>query len=222
MRITPSASRRNVFLDIETVSLDPNDPKGALSAASGRIVCICLLIDDGHYVVEECLIEPDESKIVTRFWDLVFTGDVFIGHNAFGFDLPLIRQRSWALGVRPSRRVDLRRFYTNDVIDTMETWSNWGTTKHLSLAKLGEVLGIGQKTGHGADVGEWWANDELNRIVEYCRQDVRLTYEVFHKLMFKPLPARYVQAIQREAKTLDSRPEELAAKEPLAGSWQAA
>ncbi len=47
MRILPTPTRRNVVLDIETLSLDPADPQGALSALTGRIVCICLLFDDG-------------------------------------------------------------------------------------------------------------------------------------------------------------------------------
>ena len=47
MLILPTPARRNVVLDIETISLDPLDSKGALSALAGRIVCICMLFDDG-------------------------------------------------------------------------------------------------------------------------------------------------------------------------------
>ncbi len=47
MRIKPTPTRRNVVLDIETLSLDPVDSKGALSALAGRIVCIGMLFDDG-------------------------------------------------------------------------------------------------------------------------------------------------------------------------------
>jgi predicted PolB exonuclease-like 3'-5' exonuclease len=195
MRITPTLQRRNVFLDIETVALDPDDDKGALSAASGRIVCICLMIDDGQTIAEEAMIDQDENLIIRRFWDLVYAGDVFIGHNAFGFDLPFVRQRSWILGIRPSRRVDLRRFYTNDVIDTMETWSNWGATKFIGLDKLGGVLAVGGKTAQGSNVASWWANSDLRRIADYCRDDVRLTYRIFCKLMFQELPERYLAAV---------------------------
>ncbi len=197
MRITPSCNRRNIFLDIETVTLDPADPKGALSAATGRVVCVCLLVDDGQTILEESFVDHDEATIIRSFWEVVYRGDVFIGHNAFGFDLPFIRQRSWILGIRPSRRIDLRRFYTNDIVDTMEVWSNWGSSKFIGLDKLGTLLTVGGKTGHGADVANWWAADDLQRIAEYCREDVRLTYRVFCKLMFQPIPERYRSATEK-------------------------
>ncbi len=197
MRITPSCNRRNIFVDIETVTLDVADPKGALSAATGRVVCICLLVDDGQNICEESFVDHDEAMIIRGFWEVVYPGDVFIGHNAFGFDLPFLRQRSWILGIRPSRRIDLRRFYTGDVIDTMETWSNWGATKFIGLDKLGTLLTVGGKTGHGSDVAEWWAAGDLQRIAEYCREDVRLTYRVFCRLMFQPVPERYRSAVEK-------------------------
>jgi len=109
MRFTAPTTRRNVFLDIETVSLHPEDEKGARSALTGRIVCICLLFDDGQQITEETLVNQDEAFLLSSFWSLIRTTDVFVGHNVFSFDLPFIRQRCWILGVRPSRRVDLRR-----------------------------------------------------------------------------------------------------------------
>ena len=45
MRITPTPARRNVVLDIETVSTDPSDLTVALSALTGRTVCVGLLPD---------------------------------------------------------------------------------------------------------------------------------------------------------------------------------
>lgn len=185
-------------MDIETVTLDSAESKGALSAATGRVVCVCLLVDDGQTIVEESLVDQDEARIIRGFWEVVYQGDVFIGHNAFGFDLPFLRQRSWVLGIRPSRRIDLRRFYTGDVIDTMETWNNWGATKFIGLDKLGSVLAVGSKTAHGSDVADWWAGGDLQRIAEYCREDVRLTYRVFCKLMFQQIPQRYRSIIEKE------------------------
>lgn len=59
MKNKPSKSRRNVFLDVETVSLDPNDSTGALSGLTRQVVCICLLIDDGKQIIEHPLIDRD-------------------------------------------------------------------------------------------------------------------------------------------------------------------
>lgn len=177
--------RRIVALDIETVSLDPNVPKGALDALSGRIVCVCLLIDDGSTLKEVAIADENEAKILTDFWSTVRPTDLFVGHNILDFDLCYIRQRSWIHSIRPTRTVDLRRFYTLDVKDTMQLWCNWGFKKGVSLDALGAVLGCGQKIGHGADVEEWWSIRDLVSIKEYCLQDVRLTYQIFCKLTYQ-------------------------------------
>jgi 3'-5' exonuclease len=191
MKIKPTATRRNVFLDIETITQDQSDPKGALSGLTGQVVCICALIDDGRQITEHTLIERDESSLLRSFWSLVRDGDVFIGHNVLGFDLPFLRQRSWIRDIRPSRRIDLRRFYSADVLDTQQIFSNWGATKFPGLDSLATALGCGSKSGHGCDVAEWWAKGDLKEIADYCRQDVWITLKVFNRLMFLPIPERF-------------------------------
>jgi hypothetical protein len=191
MRIKPSASRRNVVLDIETVTLDPTNAKGALSATTGRIVCIGLLLDDGEQITEQSLCGTDEAELLSSFWATIHAGDVFIGHNILEFDLLFIRQRSWILNVRPSRTIDLKKYYTADLFDTMHLWSNWGAQRHTSLNCLGSALGCGNKTGKGSDVAAWWDAGDLAAISAYCQEDVRLTYKIFCRLMFQPLPARF-------------------------------
>jgi DNA polymerase elongation subunit (family B) len=191
MRITPTPKRRNVVLDIETLSLDPTDSQGALSAMTGRIACIGLLFDDGNSITEESFIDEDERGLLIQFWEHVEQTDLFVGHNVLNFDLPFIRQRSWILDVRPSRRIDLRRFYSKDLLDTMQIWCNWGATKYPSLDGLGEVLGCGCKSGPGSNVADWWSAGNRAAIAEYCREDVRLTYKLFCRLMFRPIPDRF-------------------------------
>ena len=113
--LRPTQFRRITVLDIETVSLDPNLGKGALDALSGRIVCIAMLIDDGVRLTELAIAREDETQILTEFWSTIDPTDVLVGHNVLEFDIPFIRQRSWILGIRPSRAVDMRRYYTIDV-----------------------------------------------------------------------------------------------------------
>jgi hypothetical protein len=177
--------RRLVALDIETVSLDPNVPKGALDALTGRIVCICLLIDDGSTLKEVAIADEDEAKILTDFWSTVRPTDLLVGHNILDFDLCYIRQRSWIQGVRPSRTVDLRRFYTLDLKDSLQLWCNWGFKKGVSLDALAGALGFGGKTGHGENVEAWWAVRDVDAIKRYCAQDVFLAYQIFCKLTYQ-------------------------------------
>lgn len=177
--------RRTVVLDIETVSLDPNAPKGALDALTGRIVCVGVSIDDGVCLNDVAIASEREAKILSEFWGILKPTDVLVGHNVLEFDIPFIRQRSWIHGIRPSRGIDLRRFYTIDVQDTMQIWTNWGFRKGVTLDALSNALGCGQKSGHGMDVAQWWASRDLDSIRAYCLQDVRLTYSVYCRLMYQ-------------------------------------
>jgi predicted PolB exonuclease-like 3'-5' exonuclease len=193
MNIYARSFRRNVVLDIETVGLVQDDPRAALSALTGRIACICLLLDDGRDISESAFIDRDEKTIVSAFWNAIRPTDVFLGHNLIDFDLPFIRQRSWILGVRPSRRVDLRRYYSKDLIDTMQIWANWGSQRYAGLDQLAAALGCDRKIAHGNDVTDWWSAGDFLRIAEYCMHDVRVSYQVFRRMMFQSLPQRYVR-----------------------------
>jgi|ERR1022692_2574377 DNA polymerase elongation subunit (family B) len=190
--LQPTQYRRTVVLDIETVSLDPNLAKGALDALTGRIVCVGMLIDDGASLDEMAIACEDEAQILNEFWRTIHPTDVIVGHNVHEFDVPFIRQRSWILGVRPSRTIDVRKFYTLDIKDTMQIWTNWGFKKGVTLDALGAALSCGQKSGHGMDVPQWWATRDLEAIKEYCCQDVWITYQVYCRLT-------YQQSLMRKA-----------------------
>jgi len=181
-----SEDRRTVVLDIETVALDPSDEKGALDAMTGRVVCVGMLIDDGREAKEITFAGEDEARIITGFWDALKPGDVVVGHNVLDFDIRFLQQRSWILGIQPSRTLDTRRYYTADVIDTLQLWTNWtGNKKGVTLDALGSVLGCGRKTGEGANVARWWAEHDIESIKKYCREDVQLTYRVFCRLTYQ-------------------------------------
>jgi predicted PolB exonuclease-like 3'-5' exonuclease len=180
-----SRDRRIVVLDIETVALDPNEDKGALDALRGRIVCIGMLIDDGETVNEIALSDENERVMITEFWNMIKPSDVVVGHNVLEFDLLFIRQRSWILGIQPSRKLDTRKYYSTDVIDSIQLWTNWGHKKGATLNALGVALGCGGKTANGANVAEWWARCDIESIKSYCQDDVRLAYRVFCRLTYQ-------------------------------------
>lgn len=127
-----SAERRTVVLDIETVALDPSDEKGALDSMTGRVVCVGMLVDDGKAAKEITFAGEDEARIITGFWDALRPGDAVVGHNVLDFDIRFLQQRSWILGIQPSRTLDTRRYYTADVIDTLQLWTNWSGNKKVS------------------------------------------------------------------------------------------
>lgn len=192
-------NRRVVVLDIETAALDPTDEKGALAAMSGRVVCIGMLIDDQKAITEITLADEDERQIITEFWQTIAPGDVLVGHNILDFDLRFLRQRSWILGIEPSRTIDTRRYYSRDVVDSLQLWSEWnGSKKGVSLDALGKVMGCGGKTGSGADVAKMWAERDIDSIKTYCQEDVRLAYRVFCRLTYRE-PKPILSGVQAES-----------------------
>jgi DNA polymerase elongation subunit (family B) len=181
-----TTGRRTVVLDIETVALDPSQEKGALDAITGRVVCVGMLIDDGDTASEIMFAGEDEHVLVSGFWNTVRPGDVIVGHNVLDFDIQFLRQRSWILGIQPSRIIDTRKYYTSDVIDTLQLWTNWTSNKKgITLNALGSALGCGRKSGEGAKVAEWWAVRDIDSIKRYCGDDVRLTYGVYCRLTYQ-------------------------------------
>jgi DNA polymerase III epsilon subunit-like protein len=191
MYTKPSTLSRHVVIDIKTVSNDPNDPEGALSAFTGRAVCICLMIDDGTELEELSLTDVDESVLLSNFWQILKMDDVLIGHNIMEFALPFLRQRSWIHDIIPSRHIDLRRFYDHEVIDVAQLWSTYGSTKKPSLDRLAQALDLSGAMAHGIQVCELWAAGERESVIEHCRDDVRIAFQAFLRLSFQSLPDRY-------------------------------
>lgn len=73
----------------------------------------------------------------------------------------------------------------------MNLWSNWGATPRPSLDGLATALGLQGKSGQGSQVASWWAEGDLDSIAAYCRDDIRLTYQVFLRLTYQKLPDRF-------------------------------
>jgi DNA polymerase elongation subunit (family B) len=143
----------------------------------------------------EAIADEDECRLITEFWRTVAPGDVIVGHNVLDFDIRFLQQRSWILGIQPSRKVDTRKYYSGHVIDTLQLWTNWGNKKGVTLDALGLVLGCGGKTGSGANVAKMWAERDIDSIKTYCQDDVRLAYRVFCRLTYQE-PNQIPSALQ--------------------------
>ena len=182
--------KRIVSMDIETVTLDSSNDKGALNPTAGRIVCIGLLLDDGEGTSEIAFVDEDEKSLIEAFWETVGRYDLLVGHNILDFDLMFIKQRSWILDIRPSWNINMKRFYTTEIFDTMQVWSNWafggnGPRRAITLNNLAQALRVGEKHGDGADVAELWERRDFEAIKRYCLTDVRLAYKIFCRLTYR-------------------------------------
>jgi len=92
--------------------------------------------------------------------------DRIIGYNSIGFDIPV-----------------LNRYYAGDLMQIPQL--DMLAKIHQSLGyriKLDDVAGatIGtNKSAHGLLAVQWWKEGKVREVIDYCRQDVKVTKEVY-------------------------------------------
>ncbi len=89
-----------------------------------------------------------------------------IGYNIRGFDLPVMA----AYGL------DVRKLDIFDIMYDLEVAANQKFLKLESVAR--GTLGLG-KSADGLLAVEWWKTGQVQKIIEYCIQDVKVTRDVF-------------------------------------------
>lgn len=91
---------------------------------------------------------------------------LIVGYNIRGFDLP----------VMAANGLDLKGL---DVFDIMYDLEALTRQRYLKLEYVARgTLGIG-KSADGLQAVEWWKQGQVEKIIEYCLQDVKVTREVF-------------------------------------------
>jgi DNA polymerase elongation subunit (family B) len=177
---------------------------GSLNATSGRVLSIAVHVGsvaglDFHdlqqsrtehvFGIDADNEEQDEKRALRDFLELLkdFDSDMdeLVGHNIIGFDLPFIFQRCLVNNLSVRRFVNLADFNVRGVFDTMHRW--WlGTRRTVSLDDLAWALGIeSSKTVEveGSKVFDLYQAGKLAEIREYNLKDVRLTRQVYERLV---------------------------------------
>jgi len=177
---------------------------GALSATSGRIVCLAVHVgpvpgmeiegvgytqDEHVFGIDADGYEEDEKRVLTGFLSLLkdFDPDTdeIVGHNILGFDLPFIFQRCLVNNIKVRPFIDLSEFRVRGAFDTMHQW--WlGSKRFVSLDDIAWALGIeSSKTAEaeGSKVFEMYRADKLAEIREYNLNDVRVTRKVYERMV---------------------------------------
>lgn len=163
---------RYIVFDIETANAFPGFMRSGIEQLELALVGVYDSATDAYssYVKEE----------LPRLWPLIEHSDLLIGYNSDSFDIPL-----------------LNRYYPGDLaqvpsLDLMlEVYNVLG--RRIRLQSLAEAtLGKGKK-GDGLKAVEWWQNGEVEKVREYCIEDVRITKELYDyakehgKLKYKDL-----------------------------------
>ena len=176
---------------------DEDYAKSAFDGTFSRIVCIGLLEFSDQLEPRGAVAwyGPNEGELLRQFWRrLAQTRPaLFITHNGLGFDFPFIKKRSIIHQVKPSVEVNLAKFRTEPVYDTMAIWSNWDTRGWVKLDVLARALNVETKSGSGAQVAEMWEKGQERELARYCLQDTYVTYACYCRMNFRqPLSSEVV------------------------------
>ncbi len=132
----------------------------------------------------------DENEGLEKLFDALSTYKDFglVHHNGRGFDLPLLTYRALKHGLQMPKRLnhyDIKYRYSDDNVDLLDEFSNYGASSWPKLKHLGHLIGIPFKqTGEGNEVLDMFRDDKLAEIEHYCYEDVMGTYVVWLHLKY--------------------------------------
>jgi DNA polymerase elongation subunit (family B) len=130
----------------------------------------------------------NKAELLRQFWERMgqLCPSLFITHNGLGFDSPFLKKkRSIIHQVKPPFEINLAKFRTEPVYDTMAIWSNWDMRGWVKLDVLAKALNVETKSGSGAQVAEMWANRKKKDVAEYCLQGTFVTYGCYSRMVFQ-------------------------------------
>lgn len=115
--------------------------------------------------------DRDEFLVVTEdrideLIDLLLDAALVVGYNIRGFDYEVLRAYT---------DHDLQRLPTLDLMFDLE--QRLGFRPKLDSV-VSATLGAG-KTADGMQALEWWQLGEIGKIIDYCKEDVRVTRDLY-------------------------------------------
>lgn len=160
----------------------------ALKSLASDIVCVSLAFDDAPVMniyggTEQELMNELQNVILDKIGAQFTMTTMVIAHNGKGFDFPFLRHRAIKYKMTHLFRVfDFDR-YSNRAVDTQELWGGTDWRGYYSLANIAKFLGIPAKTDMSGDkVHDHFLNGEIDKIANYCGEDVDVLRKVYNAL----------------------------------------
>jgi len=149
---------RKIVLDIETRNLFQDVGTNNPADLDISVVCIYDYERDMH----QSFLQEDFG----RLWPILESADMLITYNGDHFDIPL-----------------LDKYYPGDLtkiksLDLLKEIKN-SLGRRIKLDTVAEATLGKNKSGHGLEAITWWKNGEIDKIIKYCTEDVRITKEVY-------------------------------------------
>ncbi|MFH0845839.1 MAG: ribonuclease H-like domain-containing protein [Patescibacteria group bacterium] len=149
---------RKITFDIETKNTFEDIGKNNPALLDLSVVCI----HDSETDKYDSFLEND----LDRLWPIIESADLLIGFNSDHFDIPLLNKYYQG---------DLSKIKSLDILKEIhQSLGHRIKLNNIAEATLGE-----RKSGHGLEAITWWKTGEIDKIVKYCLDDVRITKEIY-------------------------------------------
>jgi DEAD/DEAH box helicase domain-containing protein len=117
-----------------------------------------------RYDTDEFLTFTEDT--IGELIELLSKADLVVGYNIKGFDYEVLRGYT---------DIDLQQLPTFDMMYDLEDRLGFRPKlESVATPSLGEG-----KSADGLQALEWWRQGEVDKIVEYCREDVRVTRDLY-------------------------------------------
>lgn len=173
--------------------------KTALDPFFGEIICAAIAVDDQDPVAVWRKLEDPESHVLIQLRDELIEqmnasqsigaprDFTICGFNVLDFDLRFLAVRYAIHRVKPAHRMmhlgklNAVKPWSDDVLDVM-TYAA-GPRGRISMDRLGQALGLGGKGDmDGSKVWDAVRDGRVLDVVDYCRQDVEKTRNLYYAL----------------------------------------
>lgn len=149
---------RKIVFDIETKNTFQE--AGSNNPADLDISVVCI------YDYEKDKYDSYLEKDFKNLWPIIEKADMLIGFNSEHFDTPLLNK------YYPG---DLTKIKSLDILKEIKN----SLGRRIKLDTIAEATLGKKKTGHGLEAIAWWKNGEVDKIIKYCLEDVKITKEVY-------------------------------------------
>lgn len=191
--IMPDFKPSGVLKDPEKIKADVAAKRqswlddAALKPTTGRVIAISAAVDDNP---PEFHCSPDEKTMLDiayhEIMETIGLGGRIYGWNLFGFDAPFLAARLCIHGVPAFKSFTVnyrgRWSWVENFTDPMQIWTGpYQRSDGASLKAVAYALGLGLKTGSGADFAALLKSDPI-AAKEYSIRDVDLLRGIVTKI----------------------------------------
>ena len=154
----------------------------------GRIVCVSLGALDKEGKIKITTFKGDEKDILLKVRTVLNTAEskyTLCGHNIKSFDIPYLGKRYMINGLKTPSMLPTHETKPWEIkaIDTREIWTSGGFKSFSSLSLISTLLGLPVYSEiKGEDVSVYYWNDEMDKVVEYCESEIKLTIDIIKKI----------------------------------------